>query len=235
MEFHPAKCNVIHITRSQNVIHYNYQIYNTTLEVVNSVKYLGIEITGDLRWNKHITNTRNKATGALHFLQRNLRISSTKVKTTAYQSLVRPRLEYAASVWDPYTQGNIDRLEMVQRRAARWVLGRYHQRSSVGEMLEQLQWPTLQKRRTDSRLLMLYKMRNSLVDINTSAMLKPLSSIASSVNPHRYSLPYASTDIHKPSFFPRTISQWNDLAPGVALAETPAIFKRRLSKSQPLV
>jgi hypothetical protein len=35
-------------------------------------------------------------------------------------SLVRPTLEYASSVWGPYQQNDIHRLEMVQRRDARY-------------------------------------------------------------------------------------------------------------------
>jgi hypothetical protein len=41
-------------------------------------------------------------------------------------SLVRPSLEYASAVWDSYQQNDIHRLEMVQRRAARYVTNRYH-------------------------------------------------------------------------------------------------------------
>jgi hypothetical protein len=51
---------------------------------------------------------------ALGFLQRNMNISSTKVKEQANKSLVRPSLEYACSVWDPYTKENITQLERVQ-------------------------------------------------------------------------------------------------------------------------
>ena len=101
---------------------------------------------------------------------------------------------------------NINQLKMVQRRAAQQVLGRYHQRSCVGEMLEQLHWPSLQKRISDTQFLMLYKMRNNLVDVDTSAMLRATSCIASSTNPHRYIVPCASTDLYKNSVFPRNIS-----------------------------
>ena len=61
-------------------------------------------------------------------------------------SLVRPTLEYASSVWDPYQQNDIHRLEMVQRRAARYVTNRYHNTSSVSSMIE-LEWITLEERR----------------------------------------------------------------------------------------
>jgi hypothetical protein len=45
--------------------------------------------------------------------------SVSPVKKQAYKFLVRPSLEYACSVWDPYTKENIIQLEQVQRRAAR--------------------------------------------------------------------------------------------------------------------
>jgi hypothetical protein len=51
-------------------------------------------------------------------------------------------------------------LEKVQRRAARYVTGRYHNASSVSDILQKLQWPTLEDRRRSARLAMLYKISN---------------------------------------------------------------------------
>ena len=92
-----------------------------------------------------------------------IRISSSEVKTQAYQSYVRPRLEYAASVWDPFTKTNKDKLEMVQRYNARWTLGQYHNRSIVTDMLNHLGWRSLEMRRVDACMSMMYKMSNGLV------------------------------------------------------------------------
>ena len=39
-------------------------------------------------------------------------------KRTAYLTLVRPVMEYAASVWDSFYDTDITKLEEVQRRAA---------------------------------------------------------------------------------------------------------------------
>ena len=98
------------------------------------------------RFNRHIDNIRKNASRTLHFLKRNLRISSSEVKTQAYQSYVWPRLEYAASVWDPFTKSNKDKLEMDQRCSAHCTLGRYHNRSSVPNMLNHLGRHSLEMR-----------------------------------------------------------------------------------------
>ena len=54
---------------------------------------------------------------------------------------------------------------MVQRRAARFVLGRFNYTSSVTEMLQELNWVPLEQRRQNQRLAMLYKINNGLVEM----------------------------------------------------------------------
>ena len=85
-----------------------------------------------------------KASRTLGFLRRNLKISSIELREKAYLVFVRPLLEYASSVWDPHTKRNIDKIEAIQRRAAHFVLNRYHNTSSVSAMLDRLHWPTQQ-------------------------------------------------------------------------------------------
>ena len=53
--------------------------------------------------------------------KRNLHHCPQKVKDQAYKSLVRLRLEYGCTVWDPYRVYQKSWLEQVQRRAARFV------------------------------------------------------------------------------------------------------------------
>ena len=103
MEFHPEKCHVLTISRKRNAVHHEYVLHGHKLQHVDSVNYVGITLTSDFSWIKHIDNTENKANGSLAFLRRNLQISSPKAKTAAYTSTVRPILEYAAPFWDPYT------------------------------------------------------------------------------------------------------------------------------------
>ena len=150
MTFHPGKCTtlpVISHRRKSKILTPNYQLHNQSLANVHSVKYLGVTITQDLDWDIHVHNISNKANKTLGFLRRNLKIGAVKLKDTAYKTMVRPILEYASTVWDPYKEGHISKIEAVQRRAARFVLNSYKRSASVTSMLNHLDWPSLQSQR----------------------------------------------------------------------------------------
>ena len=103
----------------------------------------------------------------LGFLRRNLRISSQDTKTLAYIALMRSNLEYCATVWNPYMKEQIYKLEMIQRPAARFVMNRFRNTSSVSDMLDQLHWETLEARRTKMHIV------NNLVDVHKNLYLTP--------------------------------------------------------------
>ena len=102
-----------------------YTLHNQTLEVVPCARYLRVDISHDLSWKPHIDRITGNANKFLGFLRRNLKAKNLQLRERAYKAIVRPQLEYAAPVWDPHTQDDIDKIEMVQRRAARWVLNDY--------------------------------------------------------------------------------------------------------------
>ena len=104
MALHPDKCNVLSITRNKTPIKYSYTLRGHQLEHADKAKYLGVTIQSNLTWDSHINSISTKANKTLGFLHRNINISSTTVKERAYKSLVRFSLEYACSVWDPYTK-----------------------------------------------------------------------------------------------------------------------------------
>ena len=80
----------------------------------------------------------SKASRSLNFIRRNLSNCSKEVKESAYLTLVRPCLEHAACLWDPYQLYLKNEIEKVQRRAARWILSDYSRYSSVTNMLSLL-------------------------------------------------------------------------------------------------
>jgi len=152
MAFHPDKCQVLTISRKKTTIKHDYTLNNHILQQVISAKYLGLTINHNLNWGEHISNITNKATRNLNFIRRNLNISSTTIKETAYLSLVRPGVEYSAVVWDPYEKTNIEQIDKkIQRRGARFVKNNYRNRSSVTHMINDLQWPSLKERRRNNK------------------------------------------------------------------------------------
>ena len=62
MRFQPVKCNIMQLTRKQikksNAV---YSLEGTVLENVDNIKYLGVTISKDLKWNTHISNVCTKS------------------------------------------------------------------------------------------------------------------------------------------------------------------------------
>jgi hypothetical protein len=115
-------------------------------------------------------------------------------KTVAYKTLVRPTIEYCSSVWSPHTKDAINKIEMVQRRAARYVTNRYRNTSSVTSMLGDLEWDTLEIRRKKIRLTMMYKIINNLIDIRAEEYLTKPTRQTRSSHSLKYQQFSASTD-----------------------------------------
>jgi len=231
MEFHPKKCSVLRVSRSKTPSIFQYKLHGTTLETTESTKYLGVTLTKDLTWEKHITTIKAKANKQLAFVRRNIRTRSSATKEKLYSTLVRPHLEYAATVWDPQIQKHKSVLEMVQRRAARWVTNRHHNTSSVTEMIQRLGWRSLEHRRAIARLCMLYQIRDGSIAIPHDPYLLPhLHAPRSSRQTHTHTLAtyQCRTNYFKHSFFPHTIVSWNALPANVVTSPTLAAFKTAL-------
>jgi hypothetical protein len=125
MRFNAKICYILSIkNKSQHFCSLNGHI----LQQVQNNPYLGLQISEDLKWTIHIANVAKKANPTLGFLRRNLKYCPQECKKTAYISLVRSTIEYGGIIWDPYTETNINRLERIQRQAARFITGDYRSR-----------------------------------------------------------------------------------------------------------
>ena len=123
---------------------------------------------------------------------------------------VRPILEYAVCCWAPFTKRNIDKLELVQRRAARFVMKDYHPTSSVTVMINKLKWSSLRHRRDTIRLQMMYKITHQLVDLKLPDYITYNHGATRGHN-YKLTIPSSRIDSYKYSYFPTTIKLWNKL------------------------
>ena len=157
MEFNPSKYEHLTVTNRHSFIQSIYKICGQPIKKVPCAKYLGVIFDQHLTWKDHISHICGKANVIKAFLQRNLLHCPKHVKSNCYKTLLRPVLEYAATVWSPFTQSDISRLERVQKRAACFVMCDYSRYSSVSAMITSLNWPTLEQRRNYLKLVMFYK------------------------------------------------------------------------------
>ena len=98
-----------------------------------------------------------------------MRVKSSSIKEKAYKAILRPKLKYCSSIWDPrrgIENNGSYRLEMEQRRATPWVLSTYDPLASVTDILTDLGWTTLKHRRVVARLVLLFKIVNGLVAVD---------------------------------------------------------------------
>ena len=233
MQFHPQKCTVIRINQNRRrLINTSYQIHGHTLEVVDSSKDLGVTISEDLNWRKLIDDTVNKANKTLGFVRRNLSDCSAPVKSPAYTTMVRPRLEYSSTVCDPHHNRDIHNLEQVQRRAARFVNRNYTERTPgcVTNLIQSLGLESLQHRCYINRLTMLFKIQHGIID--NSPDFVQLNDQRTRGSKRLRQLP-ATNDAYKFSFYPLTISYWNRLPTHITDLQSPQVFRDALANHHP--
>ena len=117
-------------------------------------------IIENMDWGQHISDISSKAfaeTWLSHLGE--LRRLHTKLWYALYWSMQH------------LFGADIQQVEKVQRMAARWTCRRWRNTSSVGEMLNELQWPTLEARRDQSSLLFFHKIHCGIMSIDKDKYL----------------------------------------------------------------
>ena len=207
MKFNVAKCHSMRVTRypPDKHIQFDNTLNQQRLEQVQSAKYFGLTITDDLDWGQHISEISANATKILGFLRCNLAFAPRHNKEVAYKTLVRPKLEYTAPIWHPYHETQIGQAEKVQRTAARWTCRRWRNTSSVGDMLDELEWPSLDTCKEHSSLTFFYKIHSGTVYLDKDKYLTPAPILRRTTASHesQYTMYLAFWNALKKSFFPQ--------------------------------
>ena len=221
----------MHIGRGRKTQTHMYELRGTVLGCVTSEKYLRVYLNHDLKWDNHIDQVSSKAAQKLGFIRRNLRCAPADCKKLVYIALVRSGMEYASISWDPHTTSNADKLEKIQRPAARWVTSSYSRTTSVTSLLEKLKFEPLQVRRRVPRLAFMYKILHGKVAVPMAKVNLKLSqrpSRGADTNTKKLETLRTSTTDFKSSFIPWTIADWNCIPESVTASNSAASFKSRL-------
>ena len=148
MDFNGIKCKVMHISKKKisSATNRNYTLDDRELESVPYITDLGIIVSNNMSWNRHIEEIVMRANRTLGLLKR---VCKEKLLCCA---LVRPKLEYGSNLWSPYTSKDRALLENTQRRATKFTLN-YLKNLTNKERLIELSLLPLDYRREISDLI----------------------------------------------------------------------------------
>ena len=113
---------------------------------------------------------------------------------------------------------------MVQRRAIRWTLSNYSVYESVTDIKQSLGWRSLEQRKADARLCMLYKIVHGIIAIPLPPYFQQLTRMTRHSHPLALRQINTSANFYKYSFFPLAVVQWNRLPTDIVLLFTLTQF-----------
>ena len=144
-----------------------------------------------------------------------------------YKQLVRPILEYAVCIWNPYLSRDIDLIERVQHRATKCVKGL--RSKSYNERLKALNLESLQTRRNVLDLCEVFKLLHNHTPIGKK-MFKLYTGNSMCTRGHSFKLEkfQCRLDCRKHFFGNRIISLWNSLPDEVVNSSTLHTFRKRV-------
>jgi hypothetical protein len=148
-----------------------------------------------------------------------------QINAQCFTTHVLPKIEYAATVWDPYIEFNINTIEKCQCRAAIFVNGDYSSESSATSMLKKLKCPPLQQRRTNAKMVMMYRIIHHLITIPSQMHLTSATTRTTRGHDQTCTIPFSRISSHQYSYYPSAIRTWNSLPAVLISVPTLGAFK----------
>ena len=151
--------------------------------------------------------------------------ADTSTMLRIYVTCIRPHLEYACQLWDPYTTKGIQSLESVQKFACKVCLKQWDM--NYESMLEQLDLIPLSQHRKLLKLITMYNIVNGSVYFPTGYFVQSHFPYSSN-HVFNYTRPFARTNYLFSSFVPSVVSLWNNLPDHIKVSPL-SVFKAHVS------
>lgn len=235
VNFNPEKTESLILTRKNITLnHPRLKMGNTEIKEVKHHKHLGLTLTNDCSWNKHIQQISDKAWKRIGSLRKNMFILDRRSLNKLYTTYIRSLLEYGSVIWDNCSLENKRYIDSIQLEAARIVTGGT-KLCSLHNLLMDTGWEKLQSRRNKHRLFQLYKMiHNSTPDYLTALIPPRVHEITRYPlrNANDFVIPTTRTALYAKSFLLATLRDWNALDPHVKNSSSLNIFKTRIKRQR---
>ena len=230
VRFSPPKTESLIISNKTNLAeHPPIHMDGSVLNEVSHHKHVGIILSKDLSWHKHISSIEIKARSVLNRMTRFKYILDRRSLERIYISNIRPIMEYGDAIWAGGNQTDLDRLEMVQKDAARVVTGATA-RCSTALLMKDVAWAPLQSRRRSHRLTLFFKIVNGLSPPYLCELLPTRVAdgmIYALRTSQDFRVPVCRTNSFKSSFLPNAVIEWNGLDQNIRNETSLRRFKNK--------
>ena len=227
MKFNTSKCKVMKMGKGKYRPDFGYSIEGKTLESSENERDLGVIVMPDLSPEKHIATVVRSAYALLANIRVAFKYLDKETFKNIYLTYVRPKLEYAAPLWNPYLRKHVHKLERVQRHATKMVPEL--RELSYRERLERLEIPSLQSRRERGDMITVYKYVKGLDIVNCDQFFDRRGTRTRGHN-MRFKKKEARRDVRKHFFSVRVVDKWNALSSEVVEARNIHNFKARYDR-----
>jgi len=227
MAFNTAKCKVMHLGR-HNPRH-QYSMGDHVLAATTSERDIGVIVNSDLKPGDQCAKAARTANTVLGQISRAFHYRDRWTFIRLYKLYVRPHLEFAAPAWNPWTAGDIECLEKVQRRAIAMVSGLGDK--SYAARLKELGMTTMKERRDELDMAETYKILTGTSNVNWRTWFNKNTAAdggretRSAADPHSLRLPPGRLELRRNFFSLRVVERWNRLPPEVKNAPNVKKFK----------
>jgi len=189
-----------------------YRVADETIEFCDNIVYLGVTINNRLSWGPHVDRILRKANRTLYFIIKTFNKAPLKTKKILYLTLVRPILEFACCVWNPYSSGLICSIESVQKRASRFIASEWGRNVCVTNLCNKLELVPLSVRRHSLSMGIFFKIVRGLTILQCEDYCTPYWSITRrGSTTGRFFQNFCSSSRLFYSFFPSCTRAWNAL------------------------
>ena len=197
----------------------------TLLQKTSLERDLGIQISNNLKSSAQANHAATNANRKLGLLKKTFRFRGVDMWKKLYTAYVRPHLEFAVPVWNPYTEEDINTLEKIQRRATKISHNlkkfKYDQRCDILELT------SLKERRVRGDLIQKFKIENKLDVVNWP--YEPICGQPRGGHRGHFKREIIKNCAQRYNFFNNRIaSEWNKLPNEIIAAKTVNSFKNLL-------
>ena len=219
------KCVVLHL--GTNNPRREYEILGSKLPSVDHIRDVGVEVDQAQKFSDHCQNIAKKANIVSNLFFLTFRSRDKDFMLKFFTSYIRPLLETATTVWNPFLMKDINIIEKVQRRFTKRMPGMFaktyeHRRAALNLM-------TLEHRRLRNDVLMVYKLLHGLVDLDFHEFFELNSGRQLRGHSQKLIVSKFHKNCRKYDFSNRCVNVWNSLNQELISSSTLECFKRKLS------